>query len=176
VRLSGQGKSASYEKGVTQLRRGRNVTKHDNWRNYERAVEDATDDLAALTRLLENDEDPIDPQFLAPAAAAEYALTDPLCALQEAQTWSQARSALLFWAQRWERAAAFVSLAEPHATRRRADSTRSAGAVARELAYSNHALTFVLSELTSRLVAFREIRPQSAGAAARIAYLEHRHA
>jgi hypothetical protein len=175
VRLSAQGKSASYKQGVTQPTEDETVTKHDNWRNYERAVQDATDDLAALTRLLDNEDDPIEPQFLAPAAAAEYALSDPLCALQEAQTWSQARSALLFWAQRWDRAAAFVELGEPHATRRRADSTRSVGSVARELAYTNQALTFVLAELTSRLVTFREIRPQSAGAAARIAYLEHRH-
>lgn len=151
------------------------MTNHHNWVNYEHAVQDATDDLAGLTRLLDNGEDPIPAEYIAPAVAAEYALSDPLCALQEAQTWSQARSALLFWAQRWERASAFVGLAEPHGAARRLDSKRRAGEVARELAYSNQALMFVLSELTARLVAFREIRPQHVGHAGRIAYLEHKH-
>lgn len=151
------------------------MTKHDNWRNYERAVEDATCDLSALRALLERGSDSIPREWVVPAVTAECALSDPLCALQEAETWSQARSALLFWEQRWARAEGFVVMARPSAGQRRADDQRRAGDIAAELAYSNHALRFVKAELDARLVSFRDIRPQHLGAAGRIAYLEHRH-
>lgn len=151
------------------------MTRHDNWRNYELAVDDATQDLNALSILLESDEGSLHPALVVPAVSAERALSDPLCALQEAQTWSQARSALLFWSHRWPHADAFVAQASPHAAQRRLDDTRRAGDIARELAFSNQALNFVLAELVARLVAFREIRPQHVGAATRIAYLEHKH-
>lgn len=152
------------------------MTRHDSWANYERAVDDATQDLTALSNLLEAVDSSFPQEWLAPATAAEYALSDPLCALQEAETWSQARSALLFWAQRWPRAELFVTLARPSAGQRRADAQRRAGDVATELAFSNHALSFCLSELDARLVAFRDVRPHHLGAAGRLAYLEHRHA
>lgn len=151
------------------------VPRHDNWRNYESAVNDATQDLIALSALLEPGVEDFPAELVVPAVAAEYALSDPICALQEAETWHQARSALLFWGQRWPRAAAFVAQAGPYTPHAGPVGRRRASWVARELEHSNQALNFVLSELDARIVAFREIRPQSAGAASRIAYLEHRH-
>jgi hypothetical protein len=151
------------------------VPKHDNWRNYERAVEDATHDLLALGSCLDSADDTHPGELFAQAVLAEYALGDPLCALQEAQTWHQARSALLFWQQRWARAEEFVAsaIAATHTN----STLRATGLVAcaLELGHTNHCLAFVLAELNARVVAFRDIRPQSAGAAARIAYMEHRH-
>jgi hypothetical protein len=151
------------------------VPKHDNWDNYERAVQDATDSCAALTRLLDSPEELLTPELARLAVVADYALGDPLCALQEAENWHRARSALLFWETRWPRAAVFTALAERSEDRAGDARTRAVVQVAGDLTAAHHALRFVRAELDARLVAFREIRPQSVAAAARVAYLEHRH-
>lgn len=175
VRLSGQAKAASYRQGGTQPREDEIVRKHDNWANYERAVTEATEAATQLREWLDGEPAQGWERSHELGALAELALTDPLCALQEAQTWAQARSALLFWEQRWTRVADFTSdhcgRADTH------DDVRKTRAqdVSRGLRYADACLRFALAELQARLVAFRDIRPQSFAAAARIAYLEHTH-
>jgi hypothetical protein len=152
------------------------VTKHDNWDNYERAVEEATDAWLAIGRAIDADDREIPAEIVPLMVRAEYALADAVSALQEAQTWSKARSALLFWDVRYAAAAEYVQAARAFDSAPAGTGGNFVFGLARELELSDAQLRFVLAELAARLVAFREIRPQSAGSAARILYLEHSHA
>lgn len=152
------------------------MTKHDNWDNYERAVEEATDAWLAIGRALDGDDADLPTELVPLMVRAEYALADPVSALQEAQTWSQARSALLFWEVRYAVAVELVHAARAFDSAPLLSGGNYVFNLAHELELSNAQLRFVLAELAARLVAFREIRPQSAGSAARILYLGHSHA
>lgn len=151
------------------------MRKHDNWAHYERAVQEATDDWVAIGVCLDDPRKDIPEDLVPSMVLAEYALADAVTALQEAQTWHRARSALLFWQTRWATAVEFVTASQKYQHDQLLSGGQYAFSVARELSLANAQLDFCLAELNARVVAFRDIRPEHLGAAARIAYMEHRH-
>lgn len=159
------------------------MSDHANWATYTRAVDSATAALITLEEVLRQDGPEIDSP--APAVLARHLerLSDPLDDLQQAERWFDARHALMFWSERARPAlkdlttSARVGWLEARAGKNRlsvAQASRLWFAVC-DLGDATDALLGVHNALLDRLTSLRDVRPQSAGAIARIAYLEHKH-